>query len=91
MYIFQDELKSSSPREVVQKCRDRLWNPFVLSNLARIAGGQTRIGLWSYSVNKADGGAGGVMKLFRGDLKKRHSGYLGKRLCMDLVYPSSCS
>ena len=43
----------------MQKCSARLWNPFVLSNLARIAGGQTRIGLWSYSMNKADGGAGG--------------------------------
>ena len=35
----------------VQRC---LWNQFVLRNLANSAVGQTRIGLWSYSMNKAE-------------------------------------
>ena len=35
----------------MQRC---LWNQFVLPNLANSAGGQTREGLWSYSMNKAE-------------------------------------
>ena len=35
----------------MQRCR---WNQFVLPNLANSAAGQTRVGLWSYSMNKAE-------------------------------------
>ena len=35
----------------MQRCR---WNQFVLPNLANSAASQTRVGLWSYSMNKAE-------------------------------------
>ena len=64
----------------MQKCSVRLWNPFVLSNLARIAGGQTRIGLWSYSMNKADGGAGGGYEVVQGRSDKEAFWIFGQEI-----------